>query len=189
MVNTFNMAITLILLPTISSQSIYQSLIDLSHLGRQYSPSNPAAQFLTAIYVSTFGACAVACNNNPLCQVFDYNALDRQQCRLFEGDLQLMGSVIDASFADSQVGSVQLQASLFAQHEQPCSIECQESRYLACGSAMTCECLGHNYWDLTNQMCLPKVTVVGGSCQSGLNMCREDLNYTCSTITHQCERK
>jgi hypothetical protein len=173
----------------IDCQATYQSLILTSNQGLQYSPSDLATQLISSSFVSSFGACSVACNNNPMCCILDYSAILAGQCRLFEGDVGVMGSLISSSSSDSRVCTVQPRPSLFMEHGQPCSSICRNTRYLVCNVNSTCECLPHFYWHAASGMCLAQRSVSGASCIKGMNMCRRDLNLTCSILFNDCRGK
>jgi hypothetical protein len=170
------------------SQYIYQSLTVISNQGNQYSPIDISTQFISSSIVNSFKLCAMACNTNTLCRVYDFGAIISQQCRLFEGDIGTLGAITPSLMPNSVVGSIQMTSSLFTQYGQACSSVCVESRYLKCGSNSTCECMPHTYWNSSSGMCLPQSPILGASCEQGMNMCREDLNYTCLQF-NQCGRK
>ena len=173
----------------IRSQCVYQSLMLASDQGLQYSPANPSIQLLSTSFYLSWASCANACNNNHMCRIFDYGAIEPSQCRLFEGDLGVMGSLASSSLSDSRMGIVQLAPSLFAAFGQSCLSACEETRYLVCGAQGKCECLPHTYWNDTSGMCLTQLGVLGASCVQEMSICREDLNLTCSTTLHECRRK
>jgi len=154
----------------------------------QYSPIVTSAQFISSSIVNSFKLCAMACNENTLCRILDFGAIVSQQCRLFEGDVGTLGTIISSSMPGSMVGIIQIIPSLFTQYGQPCSSVCSESRYLTCGSNFTCECMPHTYWNSSAGICLPQSPILGAPCEQGINMCREDLNYTCLQF-NQCGRK
>lgn len=172
----------------VCSQAFFQSAMVFSHPGKQFVPVNAPAQLLSTCFTNSIKQCAVACNNNPQCRIFDYSASLPQQCRLFEGDTTTLGSISSSSSAQSNVGIVKISASLFAEYGLPCSSYCEQSRYLTCGNNSTCQCMTHTYWDQSISMCVPQSPVLGASCQPNMNMCREDLNFTCLQFK-QCGRK
>ena len=177
-----------LLISPIQSQSVYQSLVVKSNQGYQYSPLVPSAQLISTSISASFQLCLSACHTNSLCRIFDYGALVSQQCRLFEGNTNNLGTLTPAALPNSFVGSIQITASLFSQYGQPCSSMCQESRYLTCNDNHTCECAAHTYWSSSAGMCLSQSPVLGASCQQGMKMCRDDLNYTCLQF-NQCGRE
>ena len=168
-------------------QFIFQSLTIVSSQGTQYSPINPSAQLISSTIVNSFKLCARACNSNTLCRIFDYGAVVPQQCRLFEGDTNTLGTIIPSAMSNSQVGTVEITPSLFTQYGQSCSSTCTNSRYLTCVSSI-CQCMPHTYWNSSAGICLSQSPVLGASCQQSINMCRQDLNYTCLQF-NQCGRK
>lgn len=168
------------------SQSIYQSLFTLSSPGHRFSPANIPAQFISAILVDSCRLCAAECDKNVLCRVFDYGAMQSNQCLLFEGNTETLGSIIPSGMPDSVVGTIQLTPSLFSGHGQACSSVCTESRYLLCSDNSVCGCMPHTYWDPSVGMCLAQMTIAGAPCDTSImNVCRPDLNLTCSPID-QC---
>jgi hypothetical protein len=171
----------------VQSQSIYESLTAMSSQGIQYSPLDASAQFISSTMVHSLKRCAMACNLNTLCRIFDFGAIIPQQCRLFEGDIGTLGTIIPSPLSNSKVGTVEITPSLFTQYGQSCSSVCSNSRYLACINS-TCQCMPHTYWNSSAGVCLPQSPIYGASCQQGINMCREDLNYTCLQF-NQCGRK
>ena len=170
------------------SQNIYQSTIAVSDQGKKYLPINAFAQLISESFFNSWKSCFAACNSNTLCRIFYYEAVQAKQCRLFEGDIGTLGSIVASTISTSKVGTIRITASLFTQYNQPCSSVCKESRYLICDSNSTCQCMPHTYWNPSVQMCLPQSPIRGASCQQNLNMCREDLNYTCLQF-NQCGRK
>ena len=164
----------------------FKSRIIYSGQGNQFSPSNMVGQLLSTSMTTSLRMCAIACNANVLCRVFDFGVGLSQQCRLFEGDPMTMGSIISSSSPDSTVGVVQISADLFVGYGLPCSSFCQQNRYLICGSNSTCQCMANTYWD--GSMCVPQTPVLGAPCQQNMSTCRQDLNYTCLRF-NQCGRK
>ena len=125
---------------------------------------------------------------NVYCRIFDYGAIQSNECRLFEGDIGTLGSIIPSSMSNSVVGTIQMSSSLFNQYGQACSSVCMESRYLVCNDNSVCECLSHSYWNASIGMCLPQMTIPGVPCQSQLGMCRTDIGLVC-TPENQCGSK
>ena len=188
-VTTRRFCLLLIAIDVMDGQSTYQSLMLVSTQGLQYSPADLSIQLISLASQPSFKTCATACHNNPVCRIFDYGAAGTGQCRLFEGDLGVMGSFVPSPFSSSLAGSVQLPSSLFTQYGQACSSVCRETRYLVCNINSKCECLPHFYWNAAMGICLAQLSVVDASCVPGLSMCRDDLNLTCSTTFNECRRK
>lgn len=172
----------------IHSQNIYQSSIVVSDRGKKYLPVNASAQLISANFFNSWKSCYAACNSNTFCRIFDYEAVQAEQCRLFEGDIGTLGSIVPSTISTSRVGTIRITASLFTQYNQSCSSVCKESRYLICDSNSICQCMPHTYWNPSVRMCFSQSPIRGASCQQNLNMCREDLNYTCLQF-NQCGRK
>jgi hypothetical protein len=123
--------------------------------------------------------CFYACNKNILCRIFDYGSNIPGQCRLFEGDTNQLGSIIPSSLSNSFVGVIKITPSLYTQYGKSCSSICKESRYLICNNQSICECPPHSYWNSSQGICLAQTPKLGAPCEQNMNMCREDLNYTC----------
>ena len=170
------------------SQEFLKSRMVYVGKGTQYSPANMAAQLLSTTSTVSPKMCAIACNTNVLCRIFDFGVNLPQQCRLFEGDTTTMGTIISSSSSSSNstVGIVQLTPNLFTGYGLACLSACQQSRYLTCSNNSTCHCMPHNYWN--GSMCVAQSTVLGAPCQQNMSMCREDINYTCLPM-NQCGRK
>ena len=170
------------------SQGIFQAQMTFFSPGKQFVPVDAAAQILLTTTTSSLKTCAIMCNNNDRCRVFDYGVSASQVCRLFEGDASKLGSISSSSSALSVVGMIKLSAILFAEFGLPCTADYQQSRYLTCGNGSTFQCILHTYWDDSVSMCLPQSPILGSPCQQNLSMCREDLNLTCLPFK-QCGRK
>ncbi|CAF0967923.1 unnamed protein product [Adineta steineri] len=168
----------------IYSEEIFQSRIVYYPIGTQYSPVNQAAQLLSTTITNSLKACAIACNQNVLCRIIEYDISASEQCRLFEGDIDTTGSIITLP-SQSRVGVVQISASLFSQHGFSCGTSCQENRYLTCQNDSTCQCMPHTYWNKTASICMPQSSLIGAPCQQNMSMCREDFGYNCLP-TNQC---
>jgi hypothetical protein len=170
------------------SQEIFTAQIVLSNPGNEYMPVKMSAQLVSTILANSVKKCAELCTANILCRVYDYGVSVSNQCRLFEGDTNTLGQIVSSSSPQSIVGTIQLSSALFAEYGSPCISFCYHSRYLQCGTSFTCECMPHTYWNASISMCVPQSPILGSPCQLNLNMCREDLNYTCLQF-YQCGRK
>ncbi|CAF1470135.1 unnamed protein product, partial [Adineta steineri] len=82
----------------------WQSSMNLSPPGFQFLPINYQALFLSQTNIKSFISCAQTCHSNSNCRIFDF---DDQSllCRLFEGNIITMGSIVASSSAQSRVGS------------------------------------------------------------------------------------
>ena len=189
LVNGLFCSLLLLKITAIDCQFDYQSFMLKLDQGLQYFPVDSSIQLISSSLLPSFQVCVMACNNHPMCSIFDYGATLARECRLFEGNLGVMGSLIPSPLSDSRVGTVQPVSSLFVQHGQPCSSICRDMRYLFCNVNSTCECLPHFYWHATSGVCLPQLSVSGASCVKGMNMCRRDLNLTCSVLFNDCRCK
>ena len=117
--------------------------------------------------------CVRLCHSTVQCRIFDYDPSSRQ-CRLFEGDIATMGSIIpSAASTQSLVGSMKIDGSQFVSHGQGCS-SCVGSRYLECVNN-TCQCPTKTFFD--GSICRSE-QLAGDPCLDS-SECRGDLNYTC----------
>jgi hypothetical protein len=173
-------SVLLLLLFVRNTQTI-ESLVTLNETGTEFAPIDEDALLLGIYTFSTNTKCIYACHSNCFCRIFDYDSVS-YRCRLFEGDLQTTGFIINSNSSTSLVGQIVLSPMLFAAYGQPCSA-CFNSRYLTCVNG-TCDCLQHTYW--TGSMCASQ-NLRGGQCSSS-SQCRADLNYTCLQF-FQCGRK
>lgn len=158
-----------------------ESLMTMTEMGKEFSPIDEDAVLLGVYHHSIHKKCIEACHFNCFCRIFDHDSIS-YRCRLFEGDLETTGFVVNSNSSNSFVGRIQLSPMLFSAYGQPCSA-CSSSRYLTCVNG-TCTCLRHTYW--TGSICASQ-TVRGGPCSTA-NQCRADLNHTCLQF-FQCGRK
>ncbi|CAF1529289.1 unnamed protein product [Adineta ricciae] len=163
----------------IDSQGIFHSQFVLTNLNKKYIPVNFSAQILSITLTSTSKLCALACNQNIMCSIFDYEVFMSNECRLFEGDIDTVGSIDVSSSPQSIVGIVKLSSELFAQYGQSCSSNHQPTRYLICGNDSTYQCIPHSYWNALISMCKPQLPILGAKCSQNTSMCRTDLNLIC----------
>ena len=192
MASTQCLSACLLLFLTLSNadQDIYQSKVIASNAGLQFTPVNYDAQLLS-VFVdarNAFRLCLTECNRNPLCRVFDVGSVELNQCRLFQGDMLLHGTMIASSNANSRVGTLQFASALYPNYGQPCNAQSTRNRYLTCGQSLTWECPPYAYWNAAQSMCLAQSPILGSVCQQNLGQCRADLNYTCLQF-NQCGRK
>ena len=106
------------------SQRLFGSKIVSSDPGYQFFPVDAPALLLSMILTSSFKRCAIACNTNPLCRVFDYGVNASQQCRLFEGNANTLGNIVSSLSPQSKVGTIKLSVYLFATYGLPCHRFC-----------------------------------------------------------------
>jgi hypothetical protein len=164
-----------------SIPSGWQSLTKLSSNGFEFSPVDEQALLLSNITGNSIFSCTRLCHSTETCRIFDFNA-QSLRCRLFEGNIATMGSIVASSSSQSYVGSIQINADQFVYHGQPCS-SCLRSRYLTCLNN-TCQCQSHTYFD--GSICQSQ-KLLGDGCSNSTE-CRSDLNYTCLP-RQQCGRK
>jgi hypothetical protein len=170
----FILLIWYVLVPS-QPQSIslgWQSAIVFSDSRFEFSPIDEQALLVYEGIADSKLSCAQNCHSNALCRIFDFDA-QSGRCRIFEGDVATMGSIVVSSFSQSYVGYVELNPDQFAYHGHPCCL-CDGSRYLTCINS-TCQCQPHTFFD--GSMCRSQ-KLLGTECITGTE-CRMDLNFTC----------
>ncbi|CAF4332813.1 unnamed protein product, partial [Adineta steineri] len=78
--------------------------MNLSSPSFQFSPINYQALFLSQINTKSLFSCAQTCHSNGNCRIFDFND-QSLLCRLFQGNIITMGSIVPSSSPQSRVGS------------------------------------------------------------------------------------
>lgn len=159
----------------------WQTFIDFSGSGYEFSPKDMVALFLESISVNSTGLCAEKCHSMPLCRTFDFDPISCR-CRIFQGDSDSTGSIISSFSSQSVVGSIAFNPAQFISYRQSCSF-CQGSRYLQCINK-TCQCQSNTYFD--GSICRSQ-KLLGGTCINTTD-CRIDRNYSCLP-RQQCGRK
>jgi hypothetical protein len=159
----------------------WQSSTDLSSNGFEFSPVNQQALLLSITTANSIFSCTRLCHSTIQCRIFDFDS-QSSRCRLFEGNLTTMGSIIVSSSSQSRVGSIKILPAQFVNYGQGCS-SCQGSRYLTCMNG-SCQCPIHTYFD--GSICESQ-KLLGDNCGNNTE-CRSDLNYTCVSQM-QCGRK
>ena len=164
------------LLRLLSVQAMYvdrQSSMHLSSPGFLFSPTNLPALLLSTNDVPSLLSCARLCHFTDQCRIFDHDPSSRT-CRLFEGDIATMGSIILSSPSiQSYVGSMKIECSQFVSYGQECS-SCVGSRYLECVNDI-CQCPAKTFFD--GSICRSE-KLADDQCLDS-SECRGDLNYTC----------
>jgi hypothetical protein len=171
-------------LASIQSQSSsigWQSFMSLSSLGMKFSPLDEQAMLLFEINSNSIEACSETCHSNLYCRIFDFDG-QSNLCRLFEGDVDTMGSIIPSPSSRSIVGSIQLIPAQFYSKGLSCS-SCELSRYLTCINS-TCQCPSRTYFD--GSVCRSQ-SLIGGQCINETD-CRTEFNLVCLP-RKQCGRK
>ena len=176
----YRQSFVLLFLFVCGTQSI-ESLMTMTEMGTEFSPIDEDAVLLGIYSYLTNKKCMEACHFNCFCRIFDYDPIS-YRCRLFEGDLETVGFIVNSNTSRSFVGQIQLSPMLISAYGQPCST-CYGNRYLTCVNG-TCNCLRHTYW--TGSICASK-NLRGRPCSTA-NQCRADLNHTCLQF-FQCGRK
>jgi hypothetical protein len=159
----------------------WQSSTNLSSSGFEFSPIQQQTLFLFEITIHSIISCAATCDSNAQCRIFDYDG-QSHRCRIFQGDIATMGSIIASSSSQSRVGSIKFGPEQFVNYGRPCSF-CLNNRYLTCINA-TCQCQLLTYFD--GSICQSQ-KLLGADCNNSVE-CRSDLNYTCLPRM-QCGRK
>jgi hypothetical protein len=159
----------------------WQSTANISSAGLEFSPINEAAQLLFEVTSKSIISCAQTCQSTAYCRIFDYDN-QSHRCRIFQGNIATMGSLITSTSPQSRVGSIKLNPQQFVNQGQPCSF-CLGSKYLTCIND-TCQCQPYTYFD--GSICQSQ-KLLGAECRNNTE-CRSDLNYTCLS-RQQCGRK
>ena len=159
----------------------WQSSTNLSSSGFEFSPMNEQALLLSITTTNSIINCVRLCHSTAQCRILDFDA-QSHRCRLFQGNIRTMGSIVISSSLQSRVGSIKLSPEYFLNYGQPCS-SCQGSRYLTCENG-SCQCPMHTYFD--GSICQSQ-KLLGDDCDNSTE-CRIDLNYTCLPRM-QCGRK
>lgn len=168
------------LLFVVGSYGMLETHFKLSSSGMEYAPQDENALLLAIHYYPQHLRCARACSLNYPCRIFDYDSTTTR-CRLFEGDLQTVGTLRVSNSSVSRVGEVVLDAAFFAAYGQSCN-SCIYSRYLMCVNT-TCRSFGHTYW--TGSICATQ-QLRGGQCTNASQCWYQ--NHTCLRY-FQCGRK
>jgi hypothetical protein len=129
-----------------SISDTWQSSTNLSSSGFEFSPVNQQALLLFGISTNSLMTCSRTCHSTVQCRIFDYDG-QSQRCRIFEGSIITMGSIVASSSSQSRVGSIKISPQQFVNLGQSCSY-CLGSRYLTCVNN-TCQCPTHTYFDGT----------------------------------------
>ena len=158
-----------------------QSLTVLFDLGFEFSPDDMLALLMYESTANSKLACVRECHSNGLCRIFDFDG-QSGRCRIFEGDVLTMGSIVASSSPQSYVGYIEVGPEQFAYQGHPCSF-CEGSRYLTCIESI-CQCQPHTFFD--GSICRSQ-KLLGSTCTNEME-CRVDLNYTCLP-RQQCGRK
>ncbi len=159
----------------------WQSAMVLSSSGFEFSPIDIQALLVYEATADSKLACAQNCHSNALCRIFDFDD-QSGRCRIFQGDVVTMGSIVASSSSQSCVGYIELNPEQFASIRKPCSF-CEDSRYLTCINS-TCQCQPHTVFD--GSICQSQ-KLLGTACINETE-CRMDLNFTCLP-RQQCGRK
>ena len=159
----------------------WQSTIIFSDSGFEFLPTDEQALLVYQEIADLQLTCAQSCHSNVLCRIFDFDP-QSGRCRIFEGDVATMGSIVGSSSSQSIVGHIDIDSQLFAYQGQPCSF-CEGSRYLTCINS-TCQCQSHTFFD--GSICRSQ-NLLGTQCTNE-TQCRMDLNFTCLP-RQQCGRK
>lgn len=186
-INHFRLSVVVIvgfILVLAESQNIpvsWQSSTNLSSSGFEFVPVNEPALLLSTTTTNSILNCVRLCHSTVQCRILDFDA-QSHRCRLFQGNIRMMGSIVISSSPQSRVGSIKLSSQHFLNYGQPCS-SCQGNRYLTCMTG-SCQCPVQTYFD--GSICQSQ-KLLGNDCGNSME-CRTDLNYTCLPRM-QCGRK
>ncbi|CAF4027929.1 unnamed protein product, partial [Adineta steineri] len=161
-----------------STSSNRQSFINLSQLGLEFIPTNENLLLLLDINADSIIICSTICFSNIYCRTFNFN-MQSKRCRLYEGDIDNTGSIINSHSIQSVVGTIKLTADNFIDYGHPCSF-CENKPYLICMNSI-CQCQSHSFYN--GSICQSQ-KFIGGSCTNDIE-CRNDINLTCLS-TMQC---
>jgi hypothetical protein len=159
----------------------WQSSANISSSGFQFSPVNEQALLMFEVTVNSLISCFATCFSSAPCCIFDFDG-QSHRCRIFQGNITTMGSIVASSSSQSRVGTIELGSQQFVNHGQPCPL-CHRSRYLTCMNS-TCQCPTHTFFDGT--ICQSQ-KLLGAGCIHNIE-CRLDLNYACLS-SQQCGGK
>jgi hypothetical protein len=172
-----------ILIP-VQLQSIpvdWQSSANVSGSGFEFSPVDQSSLFLFEVTAKSIISCTATCQSATGCRIFDYDN-QSHRCRMFQGDIATMGSIVASSSSQSRVGTIKLLPEYFVNWGQPCSY-CLGSHFLVCINN-SCRCPPDTFF---NGSSCQSQKLLGADCNNSAE-CRTDLNYTC--LPHmQCGRK
>jgi hypothetical protein len=146
--------------------------------GKEYQPTSLGVLLLELRSTESLTRCALSCHSNQRCRTMDHDQ-NTKQCRLFQGDLTT-GQIISSSSSTSRVGFIQFSPEKYFSYNQSCN-QCENNRNLLCQN-LICQCPPETFWSGT--LCRPQL-FLGANC-SRTEMCRQALNYTCSSQTYQC---
>ncbi|CAF1471904.1 unnamed protein product, partial [Adineta steineri] len=155
-----------------------QSFIDLSQLGLEFIPVDENLLLLVDINADSIMICSKICFSNIYCRTFNFN-IQSKRCRLYEGDIENTGSIINSQSIQSVVGTIKLTIDDFIDYGRPCSF-CENKPYLICMN-FTCQCQSHSFFN--GSMCQSQ-KFIEGLCTNDIQ-CRNDINLTCLS-TMQC---
>mgnify|MGYP001045225520 FL=1 len=174
----------LFLIKSIKSQSIsvgWQSTIEFSDIGMEYSPINKEILILNEIITDSLIICAQHCHSASSCHIFVYDSQSKY-CRTYNGDANYTGLIVPSLSSESIVGFIELFPEQFTYRGSPCSF-CQGSRYLQCVDS-TCQCPPNTFYD--GSICRSQ-RFLDGECFDDSH-CRDDFHLTCSPM-QTCTRK
>ena len=98
----------------------YQSFTKLSDIGLEFSPAEFQGMFLLQTRAQSLMSCVNMCHLTVECRIFDYDD-QTKRCRLFEGSVGAMSSIISSSSSLSRVGSIELRPEHFVNRGHACS--------------------------------------------------------------------
>ncbi|CAF1428488.1 unnamed protein product [Didymodactylos carnosus] len=135
----------------IAQSQFYSSQVELTDFGEEFQTFTSTDLISTTNNTKTQLRCAMYCNLNPQCTIFDYDSATLR-CRLFRNSVNMFGQAVSSTSATSIVGSILYTPELFLEKNQSCE-KCETNRYLTCDmTTLTCQCPPNFYW--VDNMCL-----------------------------------
>jgi hypothetical protein len=164
----------LMVLPFEASTFNAQSVIHLSDVGLEFSPFDEQISLLLEKNSDSISTCAQVCLMTASCRIFNFEPQMRS-CRLYEGEMDGTGSLVNSATSQSICGSIELMIQDFTNYGGACSL-CEHDRFLTCLNS-TCQCQAHTYF---NGSVCPSQKMGGGNCTSNIQ-CRNDLYLACQS--------
>lgn len=147
----------------------------------EFVPIVEEVLFLYEKTANSISNCIQIYHSTLLCRIFNFY-IQSHRCRMYQGDINTMGSIVISSSSQSIVGSISLTTELFTNRQSFCSF-CQDNRYLTCINSI-CQC--HSYTFFDGKICQSQ-KLLGAQCQNDIE-CRNDRNLTC-LYNIQCDCK
>ena len=101
------------------NQGIYRSQIKLSNNAFQFEPVYYSGQIVSTTIESEINllkSCSLLCSQNILCRIFDINGIVSNQCRLFQGDINIHGNITSSSNTNAKAGFIEYSTALYSNY-------------------------------------------------------------------------